>query len=721
MACIGCSSKAHPMEVSDAKTDADTFLDANGPDARIYMDAPVDGPPALGALSGSYSLVFRSPGIGASTGGTPSSVRAIGTNAFIVEPSASSSTLYRWNGVVRQPLATLDVQGEIFGQDATSLFIKRYSNGSVAVYDTATDTATQIPAGIGVGAVGQGAGVRGGDGNLYVFGFKTLNGTTVNWAGMWTGSAWQQVGGAFANSSNVIATITTAGVLGNYIYVGGAIKTVDGMPANGLVKYNTATSTWSAVTIASAAMGTLATVSELKVIGSKIYILYIDQNAYRFLACLDTSTNTWTNVTLPTGFPGAIATDGTDLYMTNYGSLLRYSGSGWTSLCTAIAEPGNGSSPGVDRGALAVTSDARVLAGVSYGNQLSGAGVLYQEVEYTANVCHSLGQGFVSSTWTTTNGPPEVWAIVPSTSGVYAGGLFYGADGLVAPGVMNFDETSSRWNKVGNGLAGRVRALANTTQGLIAVGDFQGDGAGNPMLRLARYSTGSWTAIGTGLDGAGWAVASSSNGTIYVGGQFVTADTTSANRIASWNGAAFSALGSGLSGSGTVAAYVIAPSTNGVVVGGLFASAGGVAAANVAAWDETSSTWSALGDGLDAPVRTLVTFGGKLCAGGSFTHSGTHAINYVACWNGSSWEGLPQEVNGPVAAMYVGDDGNLYVAGSFTKIGLTSVGGLAAWNGTKWLAPSGAPPSGTNVVFAKAPHVYLGSTGSPGVARYDEQ
>src|SRR5207237_6507680 len=71
-------------------------------------------------------------------------------------------------------------------------------------------------------------------------------------------------------------------------------------------------------------------------------------------------------------------------------------------------------------------------------------------------------------------------------------------------------------------------------------------------------------------------------------------------------------------------------------VGGLFTSAGGVNATNIARWN--GSAWSALGTGLNGPVRALLYKTNTLYVGGSFTNvlGGINLTN-LAAWDGGAW------------------------------------------------------------------------------------
>ena len=119
--------------------------------------------------------------------------------------------------------------------------------------------------------------------------------------------------------------------------------------------------------------------------------------------------------------------------------------------------------------------------------------------------------------------------------------------------------------------------------------------------------------------------------------------------------------------------------------GGGFTTAGGVEANYVAKWDGATSSWRALGSGMDGPVNALTADGdGNLYAGGEFTTASGVPASHVARWNPatSSWTALGAGVNGNVNALAVDKDGNLYAGGTFSNAGGVPASCIAKWDGT---------------------------------------
>ncbi len=194
---------------------------------------------------------------------------------------------------------------------------------------------------------------------------------------------------------------------------------------------------------------------------------------------------------------------------------------------------------------------------------------------------------------------------------------------------------------------------------------------------------------------------------VYVGGGFTAIGNVSANYIAKWNIATstWSALGSGMDGP----VWSLALSGTTLFAGGDFLQAGGVSANQVARWNGTA--WSAAGAGLNDKVRALAVSGSDVYAGGDFSLSGSTQVIRIAKWNGTTWSAIGGGVLGNVYALAVSGS-NLYAAGDFNTAGGVSANKVARWNGTVWsnLDTGMGSASSVNALAVSGTDLYAGGS-----------
>jgi len=245
-----------------------------------------------------------------------------------------------------------------------------------------------------------------------------------------------------------------------------------------------------------------------------------------------------------------------------------------------------------------------------------------------------------------------------------------------------------------------------------------------------------WENLGTGVEGVlnGSVNAIAISGTdVFVGGSFTDAGgVPGANRIARWDGTSWNALGTGITGGFFPAVYAIAISGNDVYVGGSFTNAGGVTGANyIARWDGTS--WNALGTGITGgffpAVYAIAISGNDVYVGGSFTNAGgVTGANNIARWDGTQWHavGVANAISGPVYAIAISGT-DVYVGGSFTNAGgVPGANNIARWDGANntWNLVGGASAINNfvNTIAISGTDVYVGgnftSAGSVSGADY---
>ena len=66
--------------------------------------------------------------------------------------------------------------------------------------------------------------------------------------------------------------------------------------------------------------------------------------------------------------------------------------------------------------------------------------------------------------------------------------------------------------------------------------------------------------------------------------------------------------------------------------------------------------------------------------GGLFKSAGEQPANYIAKWNGTSWDPVGGGVNSPVHSLGVYND-ELYAGGLFDTVDAAPVNHIARWNG----------------------------------------
>lgn len=169
---------------------------------------------------------------------------------------------------------------------------------------------------------------------------------------------------------------------------------------------------------------------------------------------------------------------------------------------------------------------------------------------------------------------------------------------------------------------------------------------------------------------------------VYVGGELISAGGLPVSNVAMWDGSRWHAMGGGVSrDTGTAWVYALAVDAGGnVYVGGWFTQAGvdegAVAVSNLAVWN--GSAWSDVGGGAQGSVVTLRLTDSALFVGGTFTQTGSTAVNNIARYDfiGSQWDALGGGVTWDSYYAIVnaiecinGDCSHLYVGGAFDKAG----------------------------------------------------
>jgi hypothetical protein len=373
------------------------------------------------------------------------------------------------------------------------------------------------------------------------------------------------------------------------------------------------------------------------------------------------------------------------------------------------AASGNGGKLPALAGAL--NSDGSLRAGVDgsfdtsgYRMEMSASGA----PRFMATACSGYDTQFALPNGT--NG--SVYATVVKGTDIYIGGSFTAVGGINANCIARFDTVTGIWNVLGtasaNGVDNTVTNMVFVGNDLYVAGSFQRANIGGTTInasQIAKFNiqTNTWSAVS---GGPVFVHAMVANGTdLYLGGGFTVVNSNlAANYIAKLDTltGTWSTLGTG-GGNGlntSVNAMVLIGSE--LYVGGLFTSAnvGGsiVSASRMAKFNLTTNTWSALsgasgGNGVSAPVNTLLVKDNDLYVGGSFVTAnvgGTNLIvNNLAKYNiqTSTWSALGtgggSGVDNTVNTLTLNGN-DLYVGGAFTKANINgttvNVSKLARYN-----------------------------------------
>jgi trimeric autotransporter adhesin len=308
------------------------------------------------------------------------------------------------------------------------------------------------------------------------------------------------------------------------------------------------------------------------------------------------------------------------------------------------------------------------------------------------------------------------WDRAPGTPGAtngYVGALWKYNGKIIASGsftdmagvpsttyIAQYDEQTSTWSSVGNGLGAGISNAFGTSfatfGGDLYVGGFFSNASGVPDTKsLARWDGTQYYSLGTGwgpdTTNAVWSLLASNaiggQNRLYIAGDFATIAGQPAGGVAMWDGTTLTPIATSMTISGInpyVPAMEIFDDGQGggpqLYIGGRFTTVNGLTAPMVARWNGT--TWSAVGTNLTprnatADIDCFLVWndgsGPALFAGGSNLRVNADGINRSAVkWNGSTWSVVGQYVGGRTWTLAAFDDGNgekLYGGGTLPASG----------------------------------------------------
>jgi hypothetical protein len=515
----------------------------------------------------------------------------------------------------------------------------------------------------------------------------------------WTGSNWQQLGGGLSGA--VVNYVNALTVYNGRLIAGGLFKKAGNVDVNNIAQWDG--SNWQAMN--SGMNNEVYTVSVYDgnlIAGGKFNkaggvdanrIASWDGSGWQTLGA-----GTDNYVYALTVYDGSLIAGG--LFNKAGGvdanKIARWEGNAWQPLGGGITHAYNGNVP-------------KVYALTDYKDELMAGGYFDMVERFTSqniagwngNDWRPFRRGF--------NNNVSAFAIYDGN--LIGSGLFTTADDSVVNCIAQWNGSS--WLPVGGGVSGGfypvttcVSALMIYNNELIAGGDFNTAG-GVDTGCIARWDGSLWQQLGSGMTGTGmlggWPVVNALtvyNGELIAGGRFVKAGGADANMIARWDGSNWQPLGGGMSEAfifeGFPEVYALTVYNGELIAGGAFKKAGGVDVNYIARWD--GSSWQSLGGGMNNMIEALTVYNGQLIAGGAFTNSGGADANRIARWDGNGWQPLGSGMNSYVFSLGIYNQ-ELTAGGQFTKAGDNDANFIAVWDGNDWY-PLSSGMSGSGGVEA---------------------
>jgi regulation of enolase protein 1 (concanavalin A-like superfamily) len=314
------------------------------------------------------------------------------------------------------------------------------------------------------------------------------------------------------------------------------------------------------------------------------------------------------------------------------------------------------------------------------------------------NIWSALGDGLNGS----------VNAIAVEGPNVYVGGSFTNAGGIEqADYLARWNVVDNNWHDVGGGLNAEVTSLAVEGQRVYVGGHYTNAGGDSNARGIAFWDGSSWNNLGTGIDCSesftfvDAIVIMGSD--VFVGGFFANAGGISgANHIARWDGSTWHAMGTF-----TNVVYTIDIIGENVYAGGSFTGADGVPdTSKIARWNMVDTSWHTVGSGItgSGAVYGIAHAGANLFVGGSFTNAGGDAdADYIACWDGSTWNSLGSAHPGTTVYAVATVGGDLYVGGAFS-------GYISHWDGSTWYPVGDGLNNWVTAITIEGSNIYVGGT-----------
>jgi hypothetical protein len=289
--------------------------------------------------------------------------------------------------------------------------------------------------------------------------------------------------------------------------------------------------------------------------------------------------------------------------------------------------------------------------------------------EYRNGAWRQLGDGMVFTGATGSN-PGDVRAMAVYKGDLYVVGLFNQADGKSTPGLARWDGTD--WHSVGEGINNPGFVMLVWDDKLIISG-LTGSNKG-PILSWDGTTLAEFQDLPS--------VASWPSAMAIYKGDLIAAYRTSASALVRWTGSAWETF-TDVTKTITGDINALLPDGNLLYIGGS-GTVGGNIAEQVAVWNGAS--WAGMGDGLQGGsfgVKDMVFAGDGIIAIGWFDSSGATSVEMLAFFDGTSWFPLGA---GLIGGQFIGGAGNTLMIDGSTVY----TGGLFEQAGSTWAENIGA-------------------------------
>lgn len=103
---------------------------------------------------------------------------------------------------------------------------------------------------------------------------------------------------------------------------------------------------------------------------------------------------------------------------------------------------------------------------------------------------------------------------------------------------------------------------------------------------------------------------------------------------------------------------------------------------NIVVWNDEG--WQVVSNGLQGSVLKLISFQGKIYAGGAFMNNdSTNTLFSIAYYESDSWHSMGSGIAGVVSTMSVYNN-QLFVGGAFSLVNGEEMFNLVKWTGSEW-------------------------------------